>query len=60
MPHLFDPFFTTKADGLGMGLPISQAIIDAHGGRVDVENRPTGGAIVRVTLPAGGQRDQVR
>jgi K+-sensing histidine kinase KdpD len=43
-----------------MGLPISQAIIDAYGGCIDFENAAAGGSIVRVTLPAGDQMDQVR
>jgi signal transduction histidine kinase len=46
--RIFDPFFTTKPDGLGMGLTISRAIVEAHGGRVMVENDPAGGAIFRV------------
>ena len=48
---IFDPFFTTKADGLGMGLPISREIIQAHHGRLLAENRNEGGASFRFTLP---------
>jgi C4-dicarboxylate-specific signal transduction histidine kinase len=51
---LFDPFFTTKANGLGMGLAISQTIITAHGGRISAENNSNGGATFRFTLPATG------
>ena len=48
--RVFEPFFTTKADGLGMGLAISQKIIDAHGGRLTAENDPAGGSTFRVHL----------
>jgi signal transduction histidine kinase len=50
--HVFDPFFTTKEHGMGMGLSIARTIIEAHGGRIGVENHPGGGAIFRVKLPA--------
>lgn len=50
--RIFDPFFTTKQDGLGMGLTISRAIVEAHGGRIAAQNGPAGGVIFRVHLPA--------
>ena len=50
--HLFESFFTTKTQGLGLGLPIVQSIIERHHGRVWAENADQGGAIFRVTLPA--------
>jgi len=49
--HLFESFFTTKPQGLGLGLPIVQSIIDRHHGRVWAENAKEGGAIFRVTMP---------
>jgi signal transduction histidine kinase len=52
LKRIFDPFFTTKQDGLGMGLTISRAIVEAHGGRIAAENGPAGGVIFRVYLPA--------
>ena len=51
LTSIFDPFFTTKPNGMGMGLPISRTIIEAHGGRFWAENRPAGGASFRFTLP---------
>jgi signal transduction histidine kinase len=48
--RIFDPFFTTKAEGLGLGLTISRTIVEAHGGRIMVENGSAGGAIFRVYL----------
>jgi two-component system, LuxR family, sensor kinase FixL len=51
LERLFEPFFTTKDEGLGLGLAISRTIVDAHGGRLLVENDPAGGATFRVQLP---------
>ena len=49
--RVFDPFFTTKSGGLGMGLPISRTIIEAHGGRLWAEHAPAGrGLTFRFTL----------
>jgi signal transduction histidine kinase len=47
---LFTPFVTTKAHGLGIGLTITQTIVDAHGGTIEARNNPEGGATFTVTL----------
>lgn len=49
--RLFDHFFTTKADGIGLGLPISRAIIVAHGGRLWATPAPVKGAVFQFSLP---------
>jgi signal transduction histidine kinase len=52
LPHLFGNFFTTKDSGMGMGLPISQSIIEAHGGWIGADNNSAlGGARFAFTLP---------
>ena len=55
--RMFNPFFTTRKTGTGLGLAIVHRIVDAHGGQVSVENRPDGGAEVRLYLPLGGPGD---
>ena len=52
LERLFEPFFTTKPDGMGMGLAISQTIIEAHGGKIRAENNVVRGAVFKFTLPA--------
>jgi nitrogen fixation/metabolism regulation signal transduction histidine kinase len=47
----FEPYVTTKPKGTGLGLAIVKKIIDEHKGRIALENAPSGGAIVSVTLP---------
>ena len=51
MLHLFDPFFTTKETGMGMGLPISQTILENHDGSIWAESEPGVGTTFYVRLP---------
>jgi signal transduction histidine kinase len=51
---IFEPLYSGTSGGMGMGLAISQAIIEAHGGRLWYEPNPTGGAIFRFTLRRSG------
>jgi signal transduction histidine kinase len=54
--HLFDAFFTTKARGMGMGLSVSQTILQAHGGRLWATPNASQGATFQFTLPASNER----
>jgi signal transduction histidine kinase len=49
--QVFDPLFTTKESGMGMGLAIARAIVEAHGGTIWTEASPGGGAIFRFSVP---------
>ncbi len=49
--NLFDPFVSTKADGMGMGLAISNTIIESFGGQLSVRSNDAGGATFLFTLP---------
>jgi C4-dicarboxylate-specific signal transduction histidine kinase len=54
MGRLFEPFFTTRSQGIGMGLPISRSIVEAHGGRLWAESTVNQGSVFQFTLPRGG------
>lgn len=51
LAHLFEPFYTTKESGMGVGLTISQSIIEAHGGTLTALPIPREGACFRLSLP---------
>jgi C4-dicarboxylate-specific signal transduction histidine kinase len=55
LERLFEPFFTTKADGMGMGLCIAHTILEAHGGKISAESRPSG-AVFHISLPLAEAR----
>ena len=50
--HLYEAFWTTKEGGTGIGLTISRAIVEAHGGRIWADANVPAGTIFHVSLPA--------
>jgi signal transduction histidine kinase/DNA-binding NarL/FixJ family response regulator len=48
---VFAPFLTTKATGTGLGLPVAQQIVTAHGGTIGFTSDPGGGTTFRIRLP---------
>jgi signal transduction histidine kinase len=55
LDQIFQAFYTTKAAGMGMGLTIARAIVEAHGGRLEARNNAAGGSTFSFTLPVGAQ-----
>ncbi|MRG55339.1 PAS domain-containing protein [Phyllobacterium sp. SYP-B3895] len=51
---LFSPFFTTKANGMGVGLSVSRAIVESHNGRLWAEPNQAHGATFAFSIPADG------
>ena len=52
--NIFTPFFTTKDNGTGLGLAITKKIAELHGGKIELECPPAGGACFTFILPTGG------
>ena len=51
MKKIFDPLFTTKVKGIGLGLAVSQKLVDANGGSIQVESEAGVGSAFTVSLP---------
>jgi signal transduction histidine kinase len=53
LPHVFDPFVSTKRDGVGLGLVNAKAVVESHGGRIEIAARAPRGTRVTIALPLG-------
>jgi len=56
IPHenldkIFEPLFTTKARGIGLGLAVTKATVEGHGGTIEVESEVGEGSTFTITLP---------
>jgi len=51
LDRVFNPFFSTKEGGTGLGLALTQKIVEDHGGSIDVRSVPGAGALFRIVLP---------
>lgn len=51
LKQAFRPFFTTKPQGMGLGLSLAHRIVERLGGTIALNNRPSGGTTVTLTLP---------
>lgn len=56
--NIFNPFFTTKADGTGLGLALSFAVMESHGGAINVQSEEGKGAVFTLTLPLPEKTDE--
>ena len=48
MDKIFDPLYSTRSFGVGLGLPIVEKIMRAHGGRISIENNPDAGCTAKL------------
>jgi signal transduction histidine kinase len=55
VPRIFDLYFTTKRNGTGIGLAVTQQIVAAHGGTIEVDSAPGRGTTMRVRIPVIGE-----
>lgn len=60
LPHVFDKFYrgqqVNRIRGTGLGLAISKGIVEAHGGQICLDNRPSGGTVATIILPLAEEK----
>lgn len=56
LDRIFEPYFTTRDAGVGLGLAITQRILQEHGGRIGVTSAPGSGTSFRIEIPVSGPK----
>ncbi len=58
LEKLFEPLFTTRSRGVGLGLAITKALVEMHGGAIEVQSQVGKGATFTVKLPTAEEKVQ--
>jgi signal transduction histidine kinase len=56
--RIFDPFFTTKSEGTGLGLSVSNSIIEDHNGKITLESKEGRGTTFYIALPIVREKEE--
>lgn len=58
LDNIFNPFYTTKADGTGLGLALSYAVVESHSGTISVKSEEGRGSVFTLALPLTEKSDE--
>jgi signal transduction histidine kinase len=60
LDRIFEPYFSTRDAGVGLGLAITQRLLQDHGGRIGVTSAPDAGTTFRIEIPIAGPKSSPR